>query len=181
MWLQYGIINFDDSYFESHFLVDGNIYLTANLFVSFILKFTASLLGSKVQLAPPTGKHNGRANSEIGYSIGGLEKLAWIHVQKVKPVHKSKIVKFNGWWNFFKIGTQPSALFPLPLKWDTTEYPPAVASWGRETKNKIWNNCFLFKTKIYSFRSMISFLRRCCLCKILVRKFTATTDVLQLT
>ena len=56
--------------------IEGNIYFTANLFVSFILKFTASLLGSKVQLAPPTGKHNGRANSEIGYSIGGLEKLA---------------------------------------------------------------------------------------------------------
>ena len=36
-----------------------------------MLQFTTSLQGSKVQLAPPTeisaGKHDGRANSEIGY------------------------------------------------------------------------------------------------------------------
>ena len=36
------------------------------LFVSFILQFTTSMLGFKVQLAPPTV--NGRANSENGYA-----------------------------------------------------------------------------------------------------------------
>ena len=36
------------------------------LFACFISQFTASMLGSKVQLAPPTVKHNGRANSKIG-------------------------------------------------------------------------------------------------------------------
>ena len=34
-----------------------------------MLQFTASLLGSKAQLVPPTenGKYNGCVNSEIGY------------------------------------------------------------------------------------------------------------------
>ena len=39
------------------------------LFASFISQFTASMLGSKVHLAPPMVKHNGRANSKIGYSV----------------------------------------------------------------------------------------------------------------
>ena len=39
------------------------------LFASFISQFTASMLGFKVHLAPPMVKHNGRANSKIGYSV----------------------------------------------------------------------------------------------------------------
>ena len=69
-----GMINFKDFNFDiesySFWSCCMQENYTANLlFVCFVLQLTASLLRSKVQLAPPISaeKHNGRANSEIGY------------------------------------------------------------------------------------------------------------------
>ena len=66
MWLQLGIINFDDFYFDverysvfrrKEVAAGNNIRQQA----CFILQFTASLLGSKDQLAPPTQNVWGKA------------------------------------------------------------------------------------------------------------------------
>ena len=60
------------------------------LFLSFMLQFSVSMPGCKVQLAPPTenvyGKHNGSANSEIGcrlsfdllFSMTIVSNSSWI-------------------------------------------------------------------------------------------------------
>ena len=58
----YSDFNVDNySFFSSYEIVVGKNVNKINLFASFILQFTAPMLGSKVQLAPPTVNICGKA------------------------------------------------------------------------------------------------------------------------